>query len=113
MDTSFALKGVMESVENCTIFSKKRDGTRVELDRTEIRHKVCGGLRKRSSAQKEYAKEYRLENRDLRLVQMKQYHLDNRDTLLVKKKQYYKENREKLLVQMKQYSKEYRQKNGE
>ena len=83
----------MKSLENCTIFSKKIDGNRVELDRAEIRNKVCGGLRKRSRAQKEYGKEYRLENRELISAKKKKYYQENRDTKLVQMKQYYHETR--------------------
>ena len=67
----------MEMMENCTIFSMKIDGTRAELNRTEIRKKVTDSLRKRSSARKEYDKEYHRENRDTRLVKMKQHYQEN------------------------------------
>ena len=88
--TSFALQDVMESLENCTIISKRRDGTRAELDKAEIRHKVGIFLRKRSRVQYEYNRE----NRDAKSAYDKQYYQENRDTISVQTKQYHQKNRD-------------------
>ncbi|EJK65341.1 hypothetical protein THAOC_13806, partial [Thalassiosira oceanica] len=91
---------VMESLGSRKIFSKKIDGTLVELNPAQIRNRVAKHLWKRSSVYKEYNKAYHCENRDAISAQKKRYYQENRDARLAYWSRYYRENSEQILAKL-------------